>query len=98
MVLVVYMNSFNCKVTGATSTTSIGQQMLARQCVLNQFVSDSIPLTNTRGRCGDDTSTGLVANPGNCTIGPKYPIYWLQAEGNNVRPHVPHPTLCMRTS
>ncbi|KAI0734152.1 hypothetical protein C8Q72DRAFT_771037 [Fomitopsis betulina] len=61
----MYMNSFNCKVTGATSTTSIGQQMLARQC-------------------GDDTSTGLVANPGNCTIGPKYPIYWLQAEGNNM--------------
>ena len=29
--LVVYMNGFNCKVTGASSTTPIGEQMLARQ-------------------------------------------------------------------
>ncbi|KAH9838462.1 uncharacterized protein C8Q71DRAFT_722637 [Rhodofomes roseus] len=34
-------------------------------------------------QCGTDTTTGLTANPGNCTIGPKYPIYWLQAERNN---------------
>ncbi|KAH9917021.1 uncharacterized protein B0H18DRAFT_1123859 [Fomitopsis serialis] len=32
------------------------------------------------------TQHGSVANPGNCTIGPKYPMYWMQAEGNNVRP------------
>ena len=47
-------------------------------------------------RCGNDSSTGLVANPGNCTIGPKYPMYWLQAEGNNVRlsPFHSHPLPC----
>ena len=33
MVLAVYMNGFNCKVTGATGTTPIGQKMLARQYV-----------------------------------------------------------------
>ncbi|CCM04330.1 uncharacterized protein FIBRA_06501 [Fibroporia radiculosa] len=35
-------------------------------------------------RCGEDPDFDEAANPGNCTIGPKYPMYWYQAEGNNM--------------
>ncbi|OSX58817.1 hypothetical protein POSPLADRAFT_1049008 [Postia placenta MAD-698-R-SB12] len=35
-------------------------------------------------RCGADSDQNEAANPGNCTIGPKLPMYWMQAEGNNM--------------
>lgn len=36
-------------------------------------------------QCGADAASGHPANPSNCTIGPKNPLYWDQAEDNNVR-------------
>lgn len=37
-------------------------------------------------RCGADSDDGYPqATPGNCTYGAKQPLYWLQAERNNVR-------------
>jgi hypothetical protein len=38
-------------------------------------------------RCGVDSANGKWhAAPGNCTYGAKQPLYWFQAERNNVRP------------
>ncbi|KAL6307621.1 hypothetical protein BKA93DRAFT_727195 [Sparassis latifolia] len=62
----MYLIPFRCEVTGSTSNTPIGTQMLPR-------------------RCGADPANGRPdATPGNCTVGPKYPMYWDQAEGNNM--------------
>ena len=37
-------------------------------------------------RCGADPDNGRPnATPSNCTVGPKQPFYWDQAERNNVR-------------
>lgn len=61
----VYMNGFQCNITGNVGTQPIGKPGLARQC-------------------GADAASGHPANPSNCTIGPKNPMYWDQTEQNNV--------------
>ncbi|EKM58455.1 uncharacterized protein PHACADRAFT_89092 [Phanerochaete carnosa HHB-10118-sp] len=61
----MYMNGFQCRITGDIGTQPIGKPGLARQC-------------------GADAASGHPANPSNCTIGPKNPMYWDQAEGNNM--------------
>ncbi|EMD34047.1 hypothetical protein CERSUDRAFT_67654 [Gelatoporia subvermispora B] len=39
----------------------------------------------TARRCGADPDNGRPdPTPGNCTIGPKNPLYWYQQEGNNM--------------
>ncbi|OCH95365.1 hypothetical protein OBBRIDRAFT_745520 [Obba rivulosa] len=39
----------------------------------------------TARRCGADPANGVPnATPGNCTVGPKNPLYWYQQEGNNM--------------
>ncbi|KAH7884632.1 hypothetical protein F5I97DRAFT_1929481 [Phlebopus sp. FC_14] len=36
-------------------------------------------------RCGADPEHGVMqATPSNCTVGAKQPLYWLQAQGNNM--------------
>src|SRR5258708_15926755 len=43
--------------------------------------------------CGADPAKGKVADPSNCTYGAKSPMWWLQAERNNVSsltPYVPN--------
>ncbi|KAF8150927.1 hypothetical protein B0H34DRAFT_801831 [Crassisporium funariophilum] len=35
-------------------------------------------------RCGADPANGISGDPGNCTIGAKQPLYWYQAERNNM--------------
>ncbi|PCH42354.1 hypothetical protein WOLCODRAFT_137865 [Wolfiporia cocos MD-104 SS10] len=64
----------------------------AEQLYMNGFHCDITGATSTTPigkpmlprRCGADPTQNQEANPGNCTIGPKYMMYWLQAEGNNM--------------
>ncbi|KAF9238557.1 hypothetical protein BU15DRAFT_75246 [Melanogaster broomeanus] len=61
-----YMNGFQCRVTGSTSTVALATSKVAR-------------------RCGADPANGKPnAVPGNCTYGAKQPLYWFQAEQNNM--------------
>jgi len=66
----MYMNGFQCNVTGATSNTPIPQ--------------GKVPV-----RCADDSSK--------CIKGPKQPIYWDQAEGNNMFDNIYAPPLYLDT-
>ncbi|KZT07590.1 uncharacterized protein LAESUDRAFT_771743 [Laetiporus sulphureus 93-53] len=64
----------------------------AEQMYMNGFHCDVTGATSTTPigtpmlprRCGEDSDFNEAANPGNCTIGPKYPMYWMQAEQNNM--------------
>jgi len=64
----------------------------AEQMYMNGFHCDVSGATNSTPigtpmlarRCGADPDQNEAANPGNCTIGPKNPMYWLQAEQNNM--------------
>ncbi|KAN0138966.1 hypothetical protein V8E53_003354 [Lactarius tabidus] len=46
--------------------------------------TDPLPPPQLPRRCGQDPIWGTPADPSNCTHGPKSPMYWYQAEGNNM--------------
>ncbi|KAN0092649.1 hypothetical protein V8E55_003433 [Tylopilus felleus] len=65
----------------------------SEQMYMNGFQCNTVNTTSTVGlatpnlarRCGADPANGKShAVPGNCTYGAKQPLYWYQAEGNNM--------------
>ena len=56
------------------------------QCnVTNSNSNVALATSKVARRCGADPANGKPeAVPGNCTYGAKQPLYWLQAENNNV--------------
>ncbi|KIJ14235.1 hypothetical protein PAXINDRAFT_116292 [Paxillus involutus ATCC 200175] len=61
--------------------------MNAFQCVVTGSKPDAPALAKPQvaRRCGADPEHGVTqATPSNCTVGAKQPLYWLQAEGNNM--------------
>ncbi|KAF8553904.1 hypothetical protein OG21DRAFT_1497392 [Imleria badia] len=70
------------------STDSGGEQMYMNGFRCNVSNSNSnVPLATPKvaRRCGADPANGKPnAAPGNCTYGAKQPLYWLQAEQNNM--------------
>jgi hypothetical protein len=56
------------------------------QCrITNSTSSVGLATSKVARRCGADPANGKPsAVPGNCTYGAKQPLYWYQAEQNNV--------------
>ncbi|KAF8269563.1 hypothetical protein EI94DRAFT_1799124 [Lactarius quietus] len=55
------------------------------QCNMTGATSTApLPPAQIARRCGEDTEWGVPADPANCTYGPKQPLYWYQAERNNM--------------
>ncbi|KAG8749125.1 hypothetical protein FRC12_013563, partial [Ceratobasidium sp. 428] len=62
----MYMNGFQCRITGATSTTPIPKGKVPVDCTKDRSL---------------------------CVKGPKVPIYWDQAGGNNMFNDIYHPPM-----
>lgn len=63
--------------------------MISFQCNIQNATSiKAVARGKVARRCGADPSLNRPANPSNCTVGPRVPSYWYQAEGNNVRTSV----------
>jgi len=62
------------------------------QCrVTNSTSSVALAKSQVARRCGADPANKKpLAVPGNCTYGAKQPLYWYQAEQNNVCPFSYH--------
>ncbi|KAI0303823.1 hypothetical protein B0F90DRAFT_1626336, partial [Multifurca ochricompacta] len=59
--------------------------MTGFQCnMLNAKSTTPLPPPKVARRCGADPDNNVPAHPSNCTYGPKQPLYWYQAEGNNM--------------
>lgn len=57
----------------------------AFQCNMKGATSTApLPPPQLPRKCGYDQIWGTPADPSNCTVGPKSPMYWYQAEGNNM--------------
>lgn len=59
--------------------------MIPFQCnIANATGTVPVAKGNPARRCGEDPYLNRPANPANCTVGARTPIYWFQFEGNNV--------------
>ena len=83
---IVYMNGFQCDVTGARiDAPALSKPKVARRLDIFNLLNFCQQYSLYR-RCGADPEHGVpYATPSNCTKGAKQPLYWFQKERNNVR-------------
>jgi hypothetical protein len=87
------MTGFRCDMTGAVSTDPLPPAQVPRRCVLLANSSrKGVALISFIHSCGPDPD-GSPYDPNNCTWGAKQPLYWYQAEGNNMFEDTYHPPL-----